>query len=197
MGILRVCCLKTLKKPSIYPLGNTPSAPSVWIFASWDCGRLHTSNTPISSVIRTTSTTSTLTGTYRDHPRSSTLVVTRKTNRMFLFYGDKLGYWLVKNLATRTTRKRGINRRTRNHDWDVGKVLWRGLLRHTRLSICLEVRCMIRRLIGILEFGFGLVNLKRMTSEISSIRNFRANHLGSNFRLGAEAQLIHHAVQTR
>ena len=29
MGKLRVYWLKTLKKPSIYPLGNTPSAPSV------------------------------------------------------------------------------------------------------------------------------------------------------------------------
>ena len=29
MGKLRVYCLKTLKKPSIYPLGKTPSAPSV------------------------------------------------------------------------------------------------------------------------------------------------------------------------
>ena len=36
-----------------------------------------------------------------------------------------------------------------------------------------------------------------MTSEVSFIRNFRANHLGSNFRPGAEAQSIHHAVQTR
>ena len=26
---MRVYCLKTLKKLSIYPLGNTPSAPSV------------------------------------------------------------------------------------------------------------------------------------------------------------------------
>ena len=30
MGKLRVYCLKTLNKLSIYPLGNTPSAPSVW-----------------------------------------------------------------------------------------------------------------------------------------------------------------------
>ena len=30
MGKLRVYCLKTLKKLSIYPLGNTPSAPSDW-----------------------------------------------------------------------------------------------------------------------------------------------------------------------
>ena len=28
MGKLRVYCLKTLNKLSIYPLGNTPSAPS-------------------------------------------------------------------------------------------------------------------------------------------------------------------------
>ena len=28
MGKLRVYCLKNLKKPSIYPLGKTPSAPS-------------------------------------------------------------------------------------------------------------------------------------------------------------------------
>ena len=30
MGKLRVYCLKTLNKLPIYPLGNTPSAPSVW-----------------------------------------------------------------------------------------------------------------------------------------------------------------------
>ena len=30
MDILRVYCLKTLNKLSIYPLGNTPSAPSVF-----------------------------------------------------------------------------------------------------------------------------------------------------------------------
>ena len=30
MGKLRVYCLKTLNKLSIYPLGNTPSAPSEW-----------------------------------------------------------------------------------------------------------------------------------------------------------------------
>ena len=33
MGKLRVYCLKTLNKLSIYPLGNTPSAPSVYC---WD-----------------------------------------------------------------------------------------------------------------------------------------------------------------
>ena len=30
MGKLRVYCLKTLKKLSIYPLSNTPSAPSAF-----------------------------------------------------------------------------------------------------------------------------------------------------------------------
>ena len=35
MGKLRVYCLKTLKKLSIYPLGNTPSAPSVKSYWSW------------------------------------------------------------------------------------------------------------------------------------------------------------------
>ena len=30
MGKLRVYCLKTLNKLSIYPLGKTPSAPSVY-----------------------------------------------------------------------------------------------------------------------------------------------------------------------
>ena len=34
MGKLGVYCLKTLKKPSIYPLGNTPSAPSEWHWVS-------------------------------------------------------------------------------------------------------------------------------------------------------------------
>ena len=35
MGKLRVYCLKTLNKLSIYPLGNTPSAPSVWYMRSF------------------------------------------------------------------------------------------------------------------------------------------------------------------
>ena len=54
---------------------------------------------------------------------------------------------------------------------------------------------MIRRLVGVLELGLGPVNLERMASEVSSSRNFRANHLESNLRPGAEAQFIHHAIQ--
>ena len=46
MGKLRVYCLKTLNKLSIYPLSNTPSAPSVrhWLVkdlttrTTWECG---------------------------------------------------------------------------------------------------------------------------------------------------------------
>ena len=38
MGKLRVYCLKTLKKLSIYPLGNTPSAPSDRLAPDPICG---------------------------------------------------------------------------------------------------------------------------------------------------------------
>ena len=140
------------------------SLAPVWVFASWDCRRLHASNTPVSSAIRTTPTTSTLTRMYRSHPRSSTLVVTREVNRMFLFYEDEFGHWLVKNLATWTTREHGIDRWTRNHNRDVGRALWPGLLRHAWLSICFKVRRMIRRFIGVLKLGLGSVDLGRMTS---------------------------------
>ena len=172
------------------------SLASVWILASWDCQRLHTSNTPISSAIRTTPTMSTLTRTYHSHPRPSTLVVTRRANQMLLFYRNQLGHWLVKDLAAWATRKHGVDRRTWNHDRHVGRTLRRGLLGHTQLSVCLKIRHMVRGLIGVLKFGLGPINLERMTSEISSTRNFRANHLGSNLCLGAEAQFIHHAIQT-
>ena len=45
MGKLRVYCLKTLSKLSIYPLGNTPSAPSAISYELGDClyGLLHCS----------------------------------------------------------------------------------------------------------------------------------------------------------
>ena len=138
---------------------------SVWVFMSWDCRRLHTSNAPISSAIRTTPTTSTLTRTYQSHPRPLSLVVTRKVNRMILLYGDKFGHWLIKDLATWTTRERGIDRQTWNHDWNIGRTLRRGLFRHARLSICFKVQRMIRRFIGVLKLGLGSINLGRMTSE--------------------------------
>ena len=142
------------------------SFATVWVFASRDCGRLHTSDTPVSSAIRTSPTTSTLTRMYCDHPRPSTLVVTREIDRMFLFYGDQLSHRLVKNLATWTTRERGINRRTRNHDWDVGGTLQRSLLGHTWLRICFKVRLVIQRFNGILELRLGLIDLK------DDVRNF-------------------------
>ena len=172
------------------------SLTSIWVFASWNCRGLHTSNAPISPAIRTTPTTSTLTGTYRSHPRPSTLVVTRKANRMFLFYRNKLSHWLVKDLATWTTRKRGVDGWSRNHNWDISRTFQHGLLRHAWLSICFKVRRMIQRFIGVLKLGFGSINLGRMTSVFLQLRKFRANHLGSNLCLGAEAHLVHHAVQT-
>ena len=106
---------------------------------------------------------------------------------MFLFYGNQLGNRLVKNLAAWTARKRGVNGLTRNHDWNIGRAFWRGLLGNSWLGIRFEVRCIIRRFVSVLKLGFGLVNLEGVTSEISSIRNFRANHLGSNLHPGAEA----------
>ena len=84
---------------------------------------------------------------------------------MILLYGNQLGHWLVQNLTTWTTRKRAINGRARNHNWNISRTLWRGLLRHARLSICFKVRCMIRRFISILKPGLGLINLGRMMSE--------------------------------
>ena len=116
---------------------------------------------------------------------------------MLLFYGNQLGHRLVKDLAPWTTREGGVYRRSWNHDRHVSRTLWHGLLRNARLGIRLKVRCMIQGFIGVFELRFGSVNLEKMTSEISSIRNFRANHLGSNLHPGAEAQFIHHAVQAR
>ena len=127
------------------------SFASVWIFASWNCRRLHMSNTPISLAIRTMSTTSTLTRTYCCHPRPSTLVITRKANWMFLFYGDEFCYRLVQDLTTRTTRECGIDGRSRDNNWNVCWTFRSGLLRNTRLGISFKIRCMVRRLIGVLQ----------------------------------------------
>ena len=164
-------------------LGESPemtlfSFASVWIFASWDYRRLHTSNAPISSAIRMTSTTSTLTGTYRSHPRPSTLVVTRKASRMLLFYGNQFGHRLVQDLTTWATWERGVDRRTWNHNRNIGGALWRCLLGNAWLGIRFEVRRVVRRLISIFELGFGSVNLKRMTSEISSSKKFQGQPPG-------------------
>ena len=106
---------------------------------------------------------------------------------MLFFDQNEFSYRFIENLATGTTRKGGVYGRSWNHNRHVGRALRLGLLRHVQLSICLEVRGVIRRFIGILEFGLGPINLERTASEISLIRNFRANHLGSNLCPGAEA----------
>ena len=74
---------------------------------------------------------------------------------------DKFGYRLVKDLATRTTGERGVNRRTRNHDWNICWAFWRGLLKNAQLSICLEVRRMIQRFVSVFKLGFSSVDLKK------------------------------------
>ena len=140
------------------------SLTSVWVLASWDCRRLYTGNATISSVIRTTPTTSTLTGTYRCHPRPSTLVVTRKANRMLLFYENKLSHWLIQDLATWAAREHSINWWSWNDNWNICWTFRCSLLRSTWLGICLKVRRMVRRFVGILKLRLGSINLKRMTS---------------------------------
>ena len=150
----------------------------VWILASWDCRRLHTSNTPISLAIRMTPTTSTLTGTYRSHPRPSTLIVTRKADRMFLLYGNQLGNRIVKNLTAWAARKRSVNRWSWHHDGNVGRALWRGLFGNTWLGVCFKIQGMVRRLVSVLEFGLGPVNLERTASEISFIKKFQSQPPG-------------------
>ena len=54
---------------------------------------------------------------------------------------------------------------------------------------------MVQRLIGVLNLRFSSINLRRNDISLSSIRKIRANHLGSDLRPGAEAQLVNHAVQ--
>ena len=86
---------------------------------------------------------------------------------MVLLDRDKLGHRLIKNLTTGTTRECGINRRTWNHNRNIGSLLWCGLSRHARFGIRLKVRRMIRRFIGVLKLRFGSVNLEK-----EDIRNF-------------------------
>ena len=137
---------------------------SIWVLASWDYRRLHMSNAPISSAIRTASTTSVLTRTYRCHPCASTLVVTRKHNWMFFLYGNELCHWLVKDLTTWATWELGIDGQSQNHDQNICWTFQSRLLRNTRLSISLKIRCIIRRFISVFELRLSLVNLRGMTS---------------------------------
>ena len=86
---------------------------------------------------------------------------------MLLLYGNQLAHWLVKDLTARTARKRGVDRWTQDHNRHIGGALRCGLFRNAWLSISLEVRRMVRGLVGIFELGFGSVDLKR-----DDIRNF-------------------------
>ena len=113
---------------------------------------------------------------------------------MILLNGNKLSHRLVQDLTARTTRERGVNRQSRNDDWNVSWVFRGSLLRRTWLGISFKVQRMVQRLIGILELGLSSVNLKGDLS-LSLIRKSRATHLGGNLCLGAEAQLVDHAVQ--
>ena len=87
-----------------------------------------------------------------------------KRNQMFLLYGNELGYQLIKDFAAWATRKRGVDWRSRDRNWDIGWMFRSGLLRNAWLSIGLEVQCMIRRFISVLKLGLSSINLKGMTS---------------------------------
>ena len=153
------------------------------------------SNTPISSVIRTASTISTLTETHCCHPCTSTLVVARKRNRMFLLDRNQLSHWFVEHFATGTIQKGGVDQRCWNHNGNICWALRSHLFGNAWLSISLKVQHIVQRLIGILKLGLCSINLERNDISLSSIRKIRANHLGSNLCLGAKAQLVHHAIQ--
>ena len=167
---------------------------SVWILVSWDCGRLHMSNTPISLMIRTATMTSMLTRTHCCHTCTSTLIVTRECNGMLLFNWNQCSHWLIENLAPWATWEGCVDQRGRYHDGNIRWVFRSSLLRNARLSICLEVWSMVWWLIGILELRLSSIDLKGDIS-LSLIRKIRANHLGSNLHLGAEAQFVDHTVQ--
>ena len=114
---------------------------------------------------------------------------------MFLFDRNQFGHRLVKYLVTWTTWKRGIDWRSWNNNWNICWTFQSSLIGNTWLGIGFKVRRMVRRLISVLKLGFSLINLRRNDISLSSIRKIRANHLGSDLRPGAEAQLANHAVQ--
>ena len=162
---------------------------------SWDYRRLHTSDTPISSAIRMAAMMSMLTGMHRCHPHTPTLIVTRKRNWVILFDGDKFRHWFIQSLTTRTTQEHCVDRWYGNHNGNICWTFWSSLLRNTRLSVSLEIRRVIQRLVGIFKLRFSLVNLREVNLVFSLIRKFRATHLGSDLCSGAEAQLVNHAIQ--
>ena len=122
------------------------------------------SDTPISSAIRMASTTSALTRTYHCHPHASTLIVTRKRNRMFFLHKNELHHWLIQDLTTQTTWECGIDWQSWDHDQNICWTFWSGLLRNTWLGISLKVRHVIQRFISVLQLGLGSIDLGGMTS---------------------------------
>ena len=98
------------------------------------------------------------------HLHTPTLVVARKDDQMLFFNWNQFSHWLVKDFATQATRERGINRRSRDHNQNIGWMFQSSLLRNTWLSVGLEVQCIIQGLISVLELGLSSINLKGMMS---------------------------------
>ena len=108
--------------------------------------------------------TSMLTRMHCCHPCPSALVIARKANWVFLFDRNQFGHQLIQHFTTGTTRKGGVNWRSRNYDRNIHWTFRSTLLQDTWLGISLEIQRVIRRLIGVLELRLGLVNLEGMTS---------------------------------
>ena len=167
------------------------SLASVWILASWDCRRLHTSNTPIPSAIRTTSTTSTLTRTYRCHPCTLTLVIARNCNGK-LRWDDPLQWERAQTLAR--SRPRNLDNKGMSHQWAEWEQQLERLLgvlaqpaqghsaQHMLQNMTYDLK-----IHWCIQAWIWLDQSRKDDVSLSSIRKFRANHLGSNLRPGAEA----------
>ena len=133
---------------------------SVWILVSWDWGRLHTSNTPVSSAIGMATMTSTLTGTYCCHPHPLTLIITRKYNRMIFFNQHPCRHQFIENLTSGATRKGCVNWWCWDHNGNICWTFQSSFFRNTWFRVGLEVQGVVQQFISIFKLQFSTVKLK-------------------------------------
>ena len=94
---------------------------------------------------------------------------------MILLNGNKLSHRLVQDLTAQTTREHGVNRWSRNDNWNVSWAFRGSLLRRTWLGISFKVQRMVQRLISILELRLSSINLGRMTSVFLQLESSEPN----------------------
>ena len=68
------------------------------------------------------------------------------------------------NWSKQIIQKFHVLTRSWNNNWNICWTFWRSLLRNTWFSIGLEIRHMVQRLIGVLEFQLSSIDLKGMMS---------------------------------